>query len=334
MGEPECARRGGRQLLQAMRLLAPNRKQPLVIDHLPISPLARIDPSIKISPHMKPLELGSLPLALYRNLGWEEYFDSYSRNIDGRTRIATYSFNAREIEVFKRLMPFSVFYVARKYSEEARKFVRRFPMHLVFEVEELHTKCVLFERSGRLLVGSQNLFAATSKFEELSCETQIPLDRLAEVIKFCFSHKSVSRISPLYDATDVEVYSEPLPECKSVIGKAFLPTHRELIYWGQFGNSDRPEIPDYQYIYVVLEYQINGSPEYLAFDRHYRFCGELTVGAVDKLREAFGLRDGFVFLSPGVELQKSAPFKDYFARLHPIASMNKAAKAHYVTYAE
>lgn len=282
--------------------------------------------------YMKTLMLGAPTVKLHRNLGWAEYFNNYSRNVDGRTQVATYSFSAREIKVFQRLMPFSIFYIASKYREEARRFVRRFPMHLVFEVEELHTKCVLFERSGRLLVGSQNLFSAESKFEELSCETSIPQDRLTEVIEFCFSHKSVARISPLYDANDLKIYVEPFQEFKSVIGKAFLPTHSELIYWGVFGDCDRSEFADYQYVYVVLEYHVDGKYEYLAFDRHYRFCGELTDKAMNKLGGIFGLRDGFVFLSEGESLPDSAPFKDNFALFHPVASKYKAIKAHYVEY--
>lgn len=284
---------------------------------------------------MNSINLESVPATLHRNLDWEAYFSCYSRERDGRAHVATYSFDAGAIKAFSRLMPFSTFYIDQKYEPAASKFVRRFPMFLVYSVKGLHSKCVFLEKSGRLLIGSQNLFAEKSAYEEVSCEVTLPEDRRLETLQLSFDYAASARVNPVYDESDVATYRSDSKVYKSVIGKAYLPCHKEVDYWSNFGEIDSAREKNHHYVYVVLEYLCDGESIYFAFDRHYQFCGELKVNAFEKLKAIFRLRkQDDVFLDKGGQLRASAPFKDQFARHHPVALRSKAKFAHYVEYDE
>lgn len=75
-------------------------------------------------------------LRVHRNLSYAAYFSGYSRKTDGRVVLATYSFNAHAFDALDKLMPFSVLFVATDKKADAIRFVRRFPLYVVFLVPE------------------------------------------------------------------------------------------------------------------------------------------------------------------------------------------------------
>lgn len=79
-------------------------------------------------------------IRIHRNLSYETYFSEYSREIDGHVKLATYSFNAHAFDAFEKLMPFSTIQIAENKKAEATRFVRRFPLYVVYVVPELHVK--------------------------------------------------------------------------------------------------------------------------------------------------------------------------------------------------
>lgn len=266
---------------------------------------------------------------IYRNLSFENYFASYSRGVDGVASLATYSFNSQAFGTLHKLMPFSTFYVAPKHQKAAERFVRRFPLYVVYIVPELHTKCIFFQKSRRLLIGSQNLYSPTSHFEELTCEIEVPANMAAEVFKLAFDFPAAEYLRIKYGVDDIRIYGESV---SGVTGKPYLPCHKEHDYWRVLGTDDNVDHGETNhYIYLILEYQLNTGVAYLAFDRHYQFCGELTDDAVDHLNNVFNLRkQDYAFLGDGKSLDPEAPFKDQFAAYHPIARDNKPLCAHYI----
>lgn len=281
---------------------------------------------------MKSISFLATSVTLHRNLSWAKYFASYSREIDGRAHIATYSFDDNAVQDFVRLMPFSTLYIDERYKAKATTFARRFPMFLVFWVERLHSKCIFFEKSGRALVGSQNLFAEKSEYEEVSTELIVPPTDQEAALELAFNFQNPQRVNATYDEFDVLTYQiGDVGDCKSVVGQAYLPCHREDDYWIRFGQTDSSQGSNKHYVYVVLEYRSNEVPIYLAFDRHYQFCGELTSKAFSKLAYLFQLRPSdSPFLDRGLDLRVGAPFKDLVAKYHPIARNYKPVMAHYV----
>ncbi|WP_157768715.1 hypothetical protein [Paracidovorax avenae] len=279
--------------------------------------------------------LNNSTVTLHRNHGWSDYFSSYTKNVDGTVHLSTYSFKSDDITAFTRLMPFSVFYISNLHKKNAEKFLRRFPMYLVFEVEGLHSKCVFFEKSGRVIFGSQNIYTSTSKFEELACEMTIPQEHRKDVLSFFFSHRSQQLIQFLYNEKDIKIYG---PRDGVLSGKAYLPTHVEYVYWEQFGEEDKNNTHhsshiDRPYIYVILEFISNTGSSYMAFDRLYRFCGNLNDSAFSRLNKEFRIKvQNDVFLRRGNDLSSTSPFKDEIALHHPVAKNAKASKAHYIEY--
>lgn len=282
---------------------------------------------------MKPITFESTAVTLHRNLSWASYFAGYLRAADGRSHVSTYSFHPYAIEDFVRLLPFSTFYVCEQYEPSAVEFARRFPMFLVYVVKKLHSKCVFFEKSGRMLIGSQNLFAEKSAFEEVSTVLMLPEQHRQEALQLCFGYADRRCVNPIYCESDVSTYQGETGLWKTLNGKAYLPCHLEVEYWSNFGQADAPKDMTRHYIYLVLEYCCDGKPAYLAFDRLYQFCGELSVTAFKKLNGDFQVRkQEYAFLDTGIALQRSAPFKDQFALHHPVAKTNKAKWAHYLEY--
>lgn len=264
-------------------------------------------------------------LVLHRNLSYEAYFASYNREIDGTLHIATYSFNKNAFSSLNRLMPFSRFYIAENHIENAKQFIKRFPLYLVYSVPRLHTKCVYFEKSRRLLFGSQNLFSSTSSFEELTCEIRVLEKDVETVSKIAIDFPAATYLRVQYDETEIKAYVDGCGT-RGVAGRPYLPCHKEREYWRQWGEFDGlVDKPDLRYIYIVLEYETDDGAAFLAFDRLYCFCGEITKNAFFHLRKNFAnRRQDYVFLDKGEELKTSAPFKDRFAFFHPIAGTKKA----------
>jgi len=267
-------------------------------------------------------------LKIHRNLSYEEYFSTYSRDVDGLAILATYSFNAHAFNDFNRLMPFSKFFIAKKKKRAAIDFVRRFPLYVVYLVPELHTKACWFERSRKMLIGSENIYDGKSDFEELSCEFVVSESDAKEMVDLAFDIDTREYLRVKYDASDIAIYPS---NCQGVVGKAFLPCHKEIEYWSRISSSDEKKDGIQHYIYCILEYKIKREICYLAFDRYYQFCGELSLNAFAHINNILNVRkQKFSFLESGVELKSSAPLKDYFTKFHPIAQQNKPIYAHYV----
>lgn len=267
-------------------------------------------------------------LTVYRNLSFTNYFSNYSRATDGSVRVATYSFDMSALEEIHRLMPFSVFYVAPKYEDAAKRFLRRFPLYIVYVVEELHTKCIFFEGSRKALIGSQNLFTPTSGFEELGVELRVSEAEVRNFKALAFGFPNARYLRAPYEKKDIKFYEDNLNGVKD---HPYLPCHIELEYWRLLSQKDTPDrSTTYHYIYLVLEYVVDGISTYLAFDRHYQHCGELSAEALQYLCDRFAPRcQVYTFLDKGKELSSTAPFKDQFAKYHPIARDNKAKQAYY-----
>lgn len=268
-------------------------------------------------------------LTLHRNLSFDEYFSSYSREIDGRVRLATYSFNDNAFKKINKLMPFSIFYISEKHKPNAIRFLRRFPHYLVYIVEGLHTKCVYYEQSRKALIGSQNLFSPLSAFEELSCEMEIESFESESFISLAFDFASAKFLRVAYDAEDLRIYGDEAPGVK---GRPYLPCQNEVGYWSALSNRDCSSDAQLRhFIYLVLEYGLGDSTVYLAFDRHYQFCGELHKCAFDLLVRDYAPRyQKDVFLPKGTKLRSTSPFKDKIAKYHPVCHQAEAVCAYYL----
>nr|WP_315397179.1 hypothetical protein [uncultured Duganella sp.] len=269
-------------------------------------------------------------IRIHRNLSYEAYFSEYSRENDGRVILSTYSFNAYAFGSFEKLMPFSILQIAKNKEEAATKFVKRFPLYVVYLVPELHVKACWFARSRKMLIGSENLYGGTADYEELSCEFEVPASNMKEAVKLAFDNDKREYLRAQYTADDVHIYDDGY---HGVSGKAYLPCHRETEYWKRISSNDKVREVGPHYIYCILEYQLEEQVCYLAFDRHYQFCGELAPNAFQLLKNSFRVRrQNFSFLEPGQSLLPSSPLKDYFAKFHPIACQHKARYAHYLDY--
>jgi len=266
---------------------------------------------------------------IHRNLSFDKYFSTYTRKNDGVVKVATYSFNKEAFSTIHKLMPFSSFYVSSNHRGAAEQFLRRFPLYMVLIVEKLHTKCVYFEGSRRILIGSQNLFSPTSKFEELSCEIELDPEIADPVCELAFDFPKSEYLRIKYSASDIKIYGK---EARGVTGRPYLPCHEESAYWAAIGEHDiADDWPTNHYIYVILEYRVRDESIYFSFDRYYQFCGEIAADAFEFLRGRFKVEgQDFAFLPAGMELSTSAPFKDRFAIHHPIARHNAPTRAHYV----
>ena len=269
-------------------------------------------------------------LKLHRNLSYDSYFSEYSRLNDGRVVFATYSFNGHAFDALAKLMPFSTFYISENKKAEAELFLRRFPLYVVYLVPELHVKACWFEESRQMLIGSENLYGGMADYEELSCEFEVQECDKEKVFKLAFDFDTCAYLQVKYSKADIRIYDNSYP---GVAGKPYLPCHAEIDYWNRISSDDQVREVGPHYIYCILEYQVDGDILYLAFDRHYQFCGALAADAFKFLSATFRLKQqSFSFLSEGNSLTESSPFKDHFAKFHPIARDRKAERAHYITY--
>lgn len=269
-------------------------------------------------------------IKIIRNLSYQDYFRSYSRRDDGRVTLATYSFNAHAINEFHKLMPFSTLYIAASKEHEARRFAKRFPLYIIYLIQNLHSKVIFFHKSRKILIGSQNLYSTKSNYEELSCEFLVPEENIDDVFNVTFDFPEQKYLRVEYETNDIKIYNK---ENKGVAGKAYLPCHEEVKYWEILGPDENANHDGVNYIYCILMYSKNSENTYLAFDRHYQFCGELSESAFTFLNQKFKLsRQSDAFLSKGEEILESAPFKDQFATHHPIAKTNTPTCAYYIKY--
>lgn len=182
-----------------------------------------------------------------------------------------------------------------------------------------------------MLIGSENLYGGTADYEELSCEFVVPEPDTKTVVNLAFTFEKREYLRAPYYPRDIRIYGN---KCGSASGRPYLPCHRETAYWNRIGgNGDDDDTRDVgpHYIYCILEYNVGGAVVYLAFDRHYQFCGELAIDTFQYLSTRYVVRrQKDTFLTKGQLLPSSAPLKDYFAVFHPIARNNAPVCAHYV----
>lgn len=281
---------------------------------------------------MKDLTLHRVPFNhLYADLSYADFFERYYPRRDGRVYAATYSFRHSDIDFWWKLEPTSTLFIDSKYAKQAQAFVRRFPLFEVYSVHHLHTKAIFFERSGVLLIGSQNIYGSESTFAEVMLETVVPKRHRQEVIDLVFGHLTGKILTANFTVNDIRLHAPgSLAE-----GHPFLPCHRETAYWDIVGPApvlgQPPDDPDHfplprpqptkyhRWIYHLKQYDVHGIRCALAFDRGYVYCGDLDNGAFEWLInncEVTQFRNG---CGP-IEQTDSTMVKDRFYRYHPVAS--------------
>jgi hypothetical protein len=240
----------------------------------------------------KDLTLHRVPFVhLYRDLSFGDFFGRYDPWRDGKVIAATYSFGHKDFGFWAKLLPNSVIYVDRKYEAIALMFLKRYPWFEVRSVPRLHSKVILFEKSGVLLLGSENLYARTTSFSEVMIETFVPESDRHRVSDLLFGGLGGKLLFCKYGVKDLRLhrhgnFDEGIP---------FVPCNAEVDHWDlianviSFGpNGVQPPNPEFhtsQRLYAVLEYEIGGRKHYLAINRGYGYCGDLDEEAFAWLSE-------------------------------------------------
>ncbi|NQT37684.1 MAG: hypothetical protein HQ581_09360 [Planctomycetes bacterium] len=279
---------------------------------------------------MKDLTLHQVPYNhLYADLSYRDFFQRYYPHRDGRVFAATYSFNHAQMDFWWRLEPTSTLYIDRKYTKQAQLFLRRFPLFEIYVVSGLHTKAVFFERSGVLLIGSENIYKPESSFFEATIETVVPEADRQKVIELVFGRLNGSILTAKYKAEDIRIHANNT----AAAAHPFLPCHREVPYWDIIGPpavlglppQDPNPLPTrsppkrfLRWVYHIKEYNISDQRLGLAFDRGYVYCGDLDSSALDWFLancEVKETKNG----CGAIEQSDSTMLKDRFYRYHPVA---------------
>lgn len=250
-------------------------------------------------------------LHIYRDLSYSEFFDLYEPWRDGRVIAATHSFRHKDFDFWAKLKPNSTIYVSDRYEERAVEFARRFPWFEIWSVPGLHSKVIFFEKSGTLLVGSENLYAPTSNYAEVVIQTCVPEEDRQEVQSLLFGELRGTLLFCEYGMADLRIRAED--------GLPFVPCNVEVDHWDLIANVislGRPELHSPDRVYAVFEYNIGESKHFLAVDRSYIYCGDLDEEVVDWLRENCEVIQE-------VENYSGGHFPDY----HPVPKSRCADKA-------
>lgn len=276
---------------------------------------------------MDDLTLHRVPFVhLYSDLSYRDFFQRYNPKRDGKVYAATYSFGHKQMEFWWRFEPTSTIYVSEKYEKQAESFIRRFPLFEVRAVKKLHTKAVFFERSGVLLLGSENIYAPESTFLETSIETLVPESEKQKVIDLVFRRIEGRTLRAKFTMNDLRIWRTNGKEFRP-----FLPCHHERPYWDLFGpplrnsqneSDDLPSIPQHEFlhrwIYMVSVFHFDGTKIGLAFDRGYTYCGDIDSTALEWLLtncEVLEKRKG----AGPIQQDEETLLKDRFYSFHPIA---------------
>jgi hypothetical protein len=224
---------------------------------------------------------------LYRDLSFKDFFARYDPWRDGKVIAATYSFRHEDFDFWGKLLPNSVLYIGKNDDEPcALAFLRRIPWFQVRMVPRLHSKVIFLEKSGVLLLGSENLYAPSSSFSESMMETFVPESERQRVKLLLFGGLSGKLLLCKYGRDDVRIHAAG---AFKRVGTPFLPCQTEVDYWSltnnvmfiSKGRSGYLHVPNR--LYVVLEYLVSGRNHYLAFDRGYGYIGDLDEAAFDWL---------------------------------------------------
>ena len=183
---------------------------------------------------------------LYADLSYKEFFGWYYPHRDGRVYAATYSFSHDLMDFWWRLEPTSTLYIDQKYRPQAEGFLRRFPLFEIYSVRRLHSKAVFFERSGVLLLGSENIYEPYASFSELMLETSVPEADRQKVIDLVFRRLKGRILTCQYSVDDIRIHAGS----SFSGGRPFLPCHKEIPYWDLIGPPpvlDRPPLDRVQF---------------------------------------------------------------------------------------
>jgi len=230
---------------------------------------------------------------LYRDLSFEEFFKRYDPWRDGKVKVATYSFNDRNFDFWAKLRPESTFYISEKYKNIAQRFLKRYPWFEVYFVSKLHSKVIFFERSGVLLLGSENLYAPSSEFSEIMIETVVHQKDHEKVLDLLFGnlHLNKNLLYCKYGLKDIRIYKQGFYE----EGTLCLPNNLEINHWNLIANLvqlkdglkkySEPELHTPGKLYTIFEYTVANKKRYLGTDRGYHYCGDLDQEAFDWIIE-------------------------------------------------
>lgn len=278
-------------------------------------------------------------VTLHANLSYAEYFTQYNPYIDGVVYLATYSFGHKDFKKFwMRVAQGSVLYVATgtnrdktKYENIAQQFLQRYPLFEVHSIKGLHTKAVFFEKSGRLLLGSQNIYSGSPGFKEVMVELKVPEAQRTNVIQEIFRSLEPNPLFPLFTLDDIKIHGE-----QKLYGLPFLPCHQEINVWDLVSRrvNLKMQLLTQEYhcpgwIYLITRYEVNGENHYFAFNRGYAYCGNLTPEAAEWLISECLIieRRQTIHPSSSEDLTDSSPPKDKVFSYHPHTQRRHASEA-------
>ncbi len=264
------------------------------------------------------------PAHLVTELSYEQFFERYHPDLDGQVYLCTYSFSDRLASAWPRMAQISTILVDQKYRTVLEQFSRRFPLFELYSVPRLHRKCIYFAKSGVLLIGSQNVYEGSARFLEASLEISIPKAQRASVIDLLFCPPDRALILPTFDKQDLRIFARG-----RLAGFPCILSNLQIRTWELFAQHlvlgktglERPkrETQQFDYLYHVREYAVDGQRRFLAFGGGYNYCGDLTEDAFDWLHEN-ALREEREFGRTPKALQKlaeSRPGRDRISTYHP-----------------
>ena len=285
------------------------------------------------------------PVRIHRNTPWEQIFRSYTPFVDGGVRLATYSFELDVLSEWARLLPFFQLTVAPgrgggdQYERAAARLAKRHPLAEVRVAPGLHTKAVFFEGTGKLYLGSQNLFGLG--FDDTIVEISVPpRDRPAVAHEIFETIAGVRALVPVQGVRDVAIYADgPLA------GYANVEANRTYQFWDLAYPNNRVRIVDGRLerepgkpfepgrIYHLLVYENHGRTSVLALDRGYAYCGDLDESAYQWLTQNCRIRAWQEPHEHGFwagALAESSPEKDHIFRIHPATQAGPPTKGIFI----
>jgi hypothetical protein len=147
---------------------------------------------------------------------------------------------------------------------------------------------IFFEKSGVLLVGSENLYAAASSFSEVLIETFVADGDRNRVSELLFGGLGGKPLYCKYGVNDLRLHRRS----NFAEGTPFVPCNAEVDHWDLISNvisfgvgPPDPEFHTPQRLYAVFEYEISGTKHRLAVNRGYGYCGDLDEEAFAWLSE-------------------------------------------------
>jgi hypothetical protein len=149
----------------------------------------------------------------------------------------------------------------------------------------------MFEKTGVLLVGSENLYTPSSSFSEVMIETFVPETDRQRVGDVVFSGLRSKLLLCKYGVKDLRIHGHR----SFGVGMPFVPCNIEVDHWDLIANvvtldpnGPRYPTPERHWpgrLYAVFEFMVSQRKHYLAIDRGYGYCGDLDEEAFNWLME-------------------------------------------------